>query len=116
MRADSTVTVDTQDLRVRYAGLAAPPIRCPMQRPGRRVLSGLAVGELLASIPDLCDEVDRLHAVLTVVQRDHRDLVAAARATLAAASDGEPDPLYYVRDELSACGLLATRRGGDQPW
>lgn len=114
-QADGTVTVDTQDLRVRYAGLQAAPIRCPMQRHGRRGPSNRAVAELLASIPDLCDEVDRLHAALTVAHRDHHDLVAAARATLAAAADGEPDSLYYVRDELGARGLLAARRS-DQPW
>jgi hypothetical protein len=70
---------------------------------------------LLGSIPDLCDEVDRLHAALTVARRDHQDLVAAARASLAAAADGEPDPFYYVRDELGTRGLLAARPGG-QPW
>lgn len=114
-QADGTVTVDTRDLRVRYAGLQAPPTRCPMQRPGRRGPSNRAVAELLASIPALCDEVDRLNAALIVAQRDHQDLVAAARATLAAAADGESDPLYYVRDELATRGLLTARRG-EHPW
>jgi hypothetical protein len=113
--ADSTATVDTHDLRVRYARLQAAPIRCPMQRPGRSEHSDIAPAQLLASIPALCDEVDRLHAVLTVALRDHHDLVAAARATIAAAAEGEPDPLYYLRDELNARGLLAARRG-DRPW
>jgi hypothetical protein len=43
---------------------------------------------------------------LTASRRQHRDLIAAGRATLAAAADGEPDPLYYVRDELTATGHL----------
>ena len=42
--------------------------------------------------------------------RRYQDLVAAARATLAAADDGEPDPLYYLRDELQAQGQLTDRR------
>ncbi len=36
----------------------------------------------------------------------YQDLVAAARAALAADHDGEPDPLYYLRDELEAQGQL----------
>jgi hypothetical protein len=114
-QADGAVSLDTQDLRVRYAELQAPPIRCPMQRPGRRGPRDRAVADQLGSIPDLCDEVDRLRAALTVARRDHQDLVAAARATLAAAADGETNPLYYLRDELGNRGLLAARRG-EQPW
>jgi len=44
-------------------------------------------------------------AVLATL-RCYQDLVAAARATLAADHDGEPDPLYYLRDELQAQGQL----------
>ena len=73
------------------------------------------VAQLLASIPVLCDEVDRLRAVLSLAGRDHNDLVAAARATLTAAAEGEHDHLYYLRDELTVRGLLAYGRG-DQPW
>jgi hypothetical protein len=32
-----------------------------------------------------------------------------------AAAEGEPDHLYYLRDELRARGLLASGRG-DQQW
>jgi hypothetical protein len=47
-------------------------------------------------------------------------LLAAARATLSAEQEGEPDPMWYLRDELRATGHLppgldgpaATYRGG----
>jgi hypothetical protein len=38
---------------------------------------------------------------------DYQNLVAAARACLSAEADGEHDPFYYLRDELSAQGQLA---------
>jgi hypothetical protein len=57
-------------------------------------------------IPPLCDEIDFLDATIVAIRRRYHDLVAAARATLAAATDGEPDPLYYLRDELTATGHL----------
>jgi hypothetical protein len=114
-RADVTGPVDTQQLRDRYAALRHAPARCAMTRHGYRRLGDPAVVHLLASIPVLCDEVDRLRAVLTLARRDHNDLVAAARATLTAAADGEADHLYYLRDELTVRGLLAARRG-DQLW
>ncbi len=37
------------------------------------------------------------------------------RATIGAQRDGEPDPLYYIRDELSAPqNLSEAREGGRQ--
>jgi hypothetical protein len=57
-------------------------------------------------IPGLCDEIDRLSGLLTVTRRDHHNLIAAARASLTAAADGEPDPLYYLRDELASFDQL----------
>jgi hypothetical protein len=114
-RADVTSPVDTQQLRDRYAALRHAPARCAMRRHGHRGPSDAAVAHLVASIPVLCDEIDRLRAVLSLAQRDHNDLVAAARATLTAAIEGEADHLYYLRDELTARGLLAARRS-DQPW
>lgn len=54
----------------------------------------------------MCDEIDRLTAELATARRRHHNLTAAARATLTAAADGEPDPLYYLRDELTASSLL----------
>lgn len=57
-------------------------------------------------IPPLCDEIDHLGAVLADARRREQNLIAAGRATLTAAADGEPDPLYYLRDELAAIDQL----------
>lgn len=54
----------------------------------------------VADIPALVAEVDRLWALLTRTRLRYANLAAAARATLAAYRDGEPDPLGYLRDEL----------------
>jgi len=53
-----------------------------------------------------------LMAELSDERRAHADLLAAARATLTAAHDAEPDPLYYLRDELGARGQLPSAGGG----
>jgi hypothetical protein len=42
----------------------------------------------------------RLEIMLAHARRAYADLVAACRAALNAWADGEPDPLWYVRDEL----------------
>ena len=36
------------------------------------------------------------------------------RATIGAQRDGEPDPLYYIRDELNAPQNLSEARGGER--
>jgi hypothetical protein len=51
----------------------------------------------LDTIPKLCGEIRRLRGRLA-------NLAAAARATLSAHDDGEPDAFYYLRDELEAQG------------
>ena len=60
------------------------------------------IGRALDTIPLLCAEIGRLRARLARALTDLHNLVAAARATLGANADGEPDPLYYLRDELDA--------------
>jgi hypothetical protein len=50
---------------------------------------------LATEITRLADELER-----TRIQR--ANLLAAMRATLAAQAEGEPDPLWYLRDELDA--------------
>ncbi|MFC7384336.1 hypothetical protein [Sphaerisporangium rhizosphaerae] len=50
----------------------------------------------------LAAQITRLHAALSRVRRQRADMIAAARATLAAHHDGEADPLFYLRDELTA--------------
>jgi hypothetical protein len=67
-------------------------------------LSTLAT--VLETIPRMCAEIGRLRARLARSLTDLHNLVAAARATLGAHADGEPDALYYLRDELEAQGQL----------
>ncbi len=50
----------------------------------------------------LIDEITRLTAELRNTRLDYANLLAAVRATLTAAREGEPDPLLYLRDELAA--------------
>ncbi|WP_436756719.1 hypothetical protein [Streptosporangium sp. V21-05] len=50
----------------------------------------------------LATQITGLRADLARTRRRHADLIAAARATLAAHHDGEADPLFYLRDELTA--------------
>ena len=61
---------------------------------------------VLNTIPRLCTEISRLRARLARALADLHNLIAAARATLGAHADGEPDALYYLRDELDAQGQL----------
>lgn len=50
--------------------------------------------------PFSCDEIRELRARLARTRKAYANLLAAARCALAAEADGEPDPLYYLRDEL----------------
>lgn len=59
----------------------------------------------------LCAEVTRLNTELTATRLDMANLLAAARATLAAYADGEADPLWYLRDELHARHALSQGNG-----
>lgn len=56
----------------------------------------------LADNLTLSAEVTRLGAELAAARLGTANLLAAMRATLTAWADGEADPLYYLRDELSA--------------
>ena len=64
------------------------------------------IDSALADILTLIDEITRLRTELTGTRLARADLAAAARATIAAHHDGEPDPLSYLRDELGAHGQL----------
>ena len=55
-------------------------------------------------------EIDRLRSLLALARVRYANLLAAARATLAADRDGEADPLFYLRDELAAHGQLPPAR------
>lgn len=66
----------------------------------------------LADARDLATEVTRLSAALVAARLWHANALAAMRATISAQQDGEADPLYYLRDELSAPQNLSASRGG----
>jgi ABC-type transporter Mla subunit MlaD len=59
----------------------------------------------LVDVPVLTTEITRLRFELVVVRLARANLAAAARATLTAERSGEPNPLSYLRDELSAQGF-----------
>lgn len=69
------------------------------------------ISHALSDVPILGAEITRLGAALTTVRLDRANLAAAGRATLAAYRLGEPDPLFYLRDELDAQGFTAGQRG-----
>jgi hypothetical protein len=56
----------------------------------------------VADIPVLLAELSRLRSLLALVRAMHANLLAAARATIAATRDGEADSMYYLREELDA--------------
>ena len=66
----------------------------------------------LADARDLAAEVTRLCADLATARLWHANALAAMRATIGAQRDGEPDPLYYIRDELNAAQSLSGPRAG----
>jgi hypothetical protein len=53
-------------------------------------------------VPVLAAEITRLSTELRDTRLDRANLLAAARATIAAYRESEPDPLSYLRDELNA--------------
>jgi hypothetical protein len=90
------LSVDTHEIRSRFAA-------------AWRAHHGEEEGQAVAShdwqdavpaIPALCAEVDFLYRLLADERRRYADLLAAVRAALGAARDGEADPLAYLRDEL----------------
>jgi hypothetical protein len=65
----------------------------------------------LADTPTLSAEITRLRAELAGTRLDRANLLAAARAVITAHSDGEPDPLSYLREELQTRGQLPANPG-----
>jgi ABC-type transporter Mla subunit MlaD len=63
----------------------------------------------LCDVPVLTTEITRLHAELAAVRLARANLAAAGRATLTADRSGDPSPLSYLRDELSAQGFWRER-------
>ena len=61
-----------------------------------------SVPSLINDLANLVAELTRLAGELDHARLDRANLRAAMRAALAAHADGEPDPLWYLRDELNA--------------
>jgi hypothetical protein len=71
------------------------------------------VGAALADCAALAADVARLTLQLRAARLERANLLAAMRATLAADSDGETDPLWYLRDaESEARSTPETPSGG----
>ena len=64
------------------------------------------ITDALRIIPTLCQQIHDLRRRLATALADLHNLIAAAKATLGAHADGEPDPFYYLRDELEAQGHI----------
>ncbi|WP_041832157.1 hypothetical protein [Actinoplanes sp. N902-109] len=64
-------------------------------------LTPVAVWTAVADIPVMLAEIDRLSFLASRARWDLADLLAAARATLAADNDGENDALDYLRDAVA---------------
>jgi hypothetical protein len=65
---------------------------------GRRA----ALPPAIRDIPLLIAEIERLWELACDRHQRYADLRAAALATIAATQTDEPDPLFYLRDELGA--------------
>lgn len=109
--ACSPQSIRPDDARRRHARAVSVLQHSPVACVWRRTRAGRATITVLADVPLLCDRIDRLNQL----RRHHQDLEAAARATLSASADGEPDPLYYLRDELAA-SRLQSAEGETRPW
>jgi hypothetical protein len=70
--------------------------------------AGLFATHAHTDLTRLLAEVRRLRLALAVQRGEYANLLAAARATIAATRDHENDPLGYLRDELDAHGQLPT--------
>ena len=63
------------------------------------------VNDSISDIPVLSAEITRLNGELADTRLSRANLAAASRATLIAWHGSEPDPMSYLRDELTTQGL-----------
>jgi hypothetical protein len=68
------------------------------------------INAALSDTPRLISEINLLRAEIDSQRLVRANLVAAVRATLTAQREGEPDPFWYLRDELDAQGWPYERR------
>ncbi|GAA1881925.1 hypothetical protein [Actinomadura bangladeshensis] len=105
------VKIDLQGVRAR--NLAAREIVSSLSEAMPYIADlWLRLNSALADSPTLVSELSRLTAELVKARRDRANLAAAGRATHKAARDADPDPLYYLRDELRAQGHLPPEAWG----
>ena len=71
-------------------------------RKALRYRTPTAMWTAIADIPVLLAEIERVLDLLTRARTEFANLLAAARATLAALDERETDPLSYLRDEVDA--------------
>ncbi len=79
-------------------------------RPHTPARARTALFAAVRDIPALITEIERLWALACDANMRCANLRAAALATMAAHDAGDPDPFFYLRDELSA-----SRRRGTEP-
>ena len=60
-----------------------------------------AMWAAIADVPVLLAELDRALMLATEARTEFADLLAACRASIAAGTDNEIDPLYLLRDEVA---------------
>jgi hypothetical protein len=80
-------------------------------RPHTPTARRAAYNVAIRDIPALVAEIERLWELACDRHQRYTDLRAAALATLAAADAGEPDPWFYLRDELHARSAQPPRSG-----
>jgi hypothetical protein len=68
----------------------------------------------IADIPVMLAELQRSAVLLSRARLDFANLLAAARASLGAERDGEPDPFGYLRDEVAEHRPWTSGRGPDR--
>ena len=83
---------------------------CMAAMPTAAVMWG-QVDHALADVPAMGAVIVRLTPELAATRMDRANLLAAMRATIAAHADGDPDPLWYLRDELAARQAPSQRDG-----
>jgi hypothetical protein len=86
------LSIDRDEISSRLRALARSDIceRCE-----------LPVSQAITDIARLLNQVSRLYAALGKEHLRSANLEAAIRAALGAESDGEADPLGYLRDEIA---------------
>lgn len=73
-----------------------------------------AMWTALADIPVLLVELERVLDLLTRARTEFANVLAAARATLAAVAESETDPLMYLRDEIAEHAPLVASNEMDE--